>query len=129
MLVAHPVLSCLGAGPCSTLTHLVLVLLGVPPLVIHLQQHILQLLLGPTHLLAGCLALPARHQYSDSGGAPGTTERLNNRRSPKSRRSHLCKTPHSGHTWYQTGEIKRQAVSAVYTNRHLFQSQKRKPTT
>ena len=59
----------------------------------------------------------------------GTTERLNNRRSPKSRRSHLCKTPHSGHTWYQTGEIKRQAVSAVYTNRHLFQSQKRKPTT
>lgn len=68
MPVAHPVLSCLGAGPCSTLTHLVLVLLGVPPLVIHLQQHILQLLLGPTHLLAGCLALPARHQYSDSGG-------------------------------------------------------------
>lgn len=39
--------------------HLVLVLLGVPPLVIHLQQHILQLLLRPTHLFAGCLALPA----------------------------------------------------------------------
>lgn len=45
--------------PCPR-THLVLVLLRVPPLIIHLQQHVLQLLLGPTHLLAGCLALPAR---------------------------------------------------------------------
>ena len=52
---------------------------------------------------------PRGHTQSD------TTERLNNRRSPKSRRSHLCKTPHSGHTWYQTGEITRQRPTVQCT--------------
>ena len=67
MLVAHPVLSCLGAGPCSTLTHLVLVLLGVPPLVIHLQQHILQ-----QHILIWLLFEPLslRHSLTQEQAAP-----------------------------------------------------------
>lgn len=41
-------------------THLIFELLSITPLIIHLQQDILQLLLGTAHLLAGSLALPTQ---------------------------------------------------------------------
>lgn len=40
------------------MTHLVLVLLCVAPLVIHLQDDLLQFLLGASHQLGGSLPLP-----------------------------------------------------------------------
>lgn len=52
--------------PCGV-TDLVLVLLSAASFVIHLQDHLLQLLLRASHQLGGLLSLPARHTIHTSG--------------------------------------------------------------